>query len=150
LAVWHRPLFSSGDHGNQAAVRPLADLLYEAGAEIIVNGHDHIYERFAPSRPDGMPDPRRGTRQFIVGTGGAALYELESRVAHSEVVQNSSWGVLKLRLRDRSYRWRFLPVAGTFADAGEGVCHGRPDLAAVVEDPLVRTPSPSRARAAAS
>ena len=71
LAYWHKPLFSSGSaHGNDLAMKPLWDALYEANADVVVNGHDHDYERFAPQTPDGAPDPGRGIREFVVGTGG--------------------------------------------------------------------------------
>ena len=126
LAVWHHPRFSSGSHGNGPAVRPLARLIYGAGAELVVNAHDHLYERMAPARPNGSPDPL-GVRQFIVGTGGAPLHGLGTPAPMSEVVDASTWGILRLRLRKDSYEWRFIPVAGSaFTDSGSGSCHDSP------------------------
>jgi hypothetical protein len=128
LAVWHRPPFSSGRHGNEPAVRPLLRLLYRHGVEILVNGHDHDYERFAPARPNGAVDARFGIRRFVVGTGGADLRPRRAAaVRHSRVFQAEVHGVLRLRLRWRRYAWDFLPtMSGAFEDRGSGSCHGRP------------------------
>jgi hypothetical protein len=129
MAVLHHPAFSSGPHGNSKRTMPLLNLLYRAGAELVVNGHDHIYERFAPARPWGGRSQAHGMRQFIVGTGGAPLYgwKPEGRPAHSVVRQNEVHGVLRLDLRWDGYAWRFLPVAGArFDDTGTGTCHGAP------------------------
>lgn len=130
LAVWHEPRFSSGPHGSTTAVRPLLKLLYAAGAEIVVNGHDHEYERFAPASPNGAADPVHGIRQFVVGTGGAPLYTFSTTPApNSEVRNNTTRGVLKLTLGAGSYSWAFVPVAGnTFTDSGSGSCHGAPPV----------------------
>jgi hypothetical protein len=128
MAVFHTPLHSSGMHGDDRAVLPLVRLLYEAGAELIVNGHEHSYERLAPARPSGRIDTKTGVQQLIVGTGGAPLRARGPLAApHSRVFSNDAWGVLRLRLRRDSYTWTFLPVAGeTFTDRGERRCHGRP------------------------
>jgi alkaline phosphatase len=125
LAVGHHPRFSSGPHGNSRKVQPLLTLLYRNGGEVVVNGHDHVYERFAPARPDGTPDATRGIRQFIVGTGGGGLYGLaETPAPNSEFRSNRSYGVLRLRLAAGSYEWAFLRTDGTVADRGAGQCHG--------------------------
>jgi acid phosphatase type 7 len=128
LAVWHQPRFSSGPHGENTKVAPLLRVLYRAGAEIVVNGHDHLYERFVPGRPDGTADPLHGIRRFTVGTAGAPLYAPEEPFARgSEVRDATSHGVLELTLGSDGYGWRFVPVAGgTFTDAGTGVCHAPP------------------------
>jgi len=128
LAVFHTPLYSSGRHGNEPYVRPLVKLLYKSGAEVIVNGHEHDYERFAPARPDGTIDRKKGVQQIIAGTGGAPLRPKGANaVAHSRVFSSEAWGVLRLGLGKRSYTWKFLPVAGeTFTDKGERKCHGKP------------------------
>jgi hypothetical protein len=125
LAVWHAPRFSSGPHGDSTAVLPLLRAVHRAGAELVVNGHDHIYERFAPARPNGTPDAAGGIRQFIVGTGGAPLYSATSAPdAHSEVRDTSTKGVLQLTLGEGTYAWEFLPVTpGGFTDSGVGTCH---------------------------
>lgn len=128
LAVWHTPRYSSGEHGSEPAVAPLYRLLFAAGAEIIVNGHDHDYERMAPARPTGRVDRKHGVQQFVVGTGGAPLRARgDGSVAHSRAFQSAAWGVLRLWLRKDSYRWTFVPVDGeTYTDTGERRCHGRP------------------------
>ena len=123
LAYWHRPVFSSGRHGNDPHMHPIWPVLYEFGVDVVVNGHDHDYERFAPQNPDGEADAKRGIREFVVGTGGAGLYEFRTIRANSEVRNNTTWGVLKLTLHATSYDWEFIPVAGgAFHDAGSAAC----------------------------
>lgn len=125
LAYFHHPLFSSGsDHGNQPQVRPIWRALYAAGAEVVVGGHDHDYERFAPQRPDGTLARKRGIRQFVVGTGGATQHGFGEVQPNSQARNASTPGVLRLTLYRDSYSWRFVPVAGrTFADSGTKGCH---------------------------
>jgi hypothetical protein len=124
LAYWHHPRFSSGQHGNDAEVAPFWNALYEAGAEVIVNGHDHNYERFGPQTPAAAADPAAGIRQFVVGTGGASLRSFGTTKANSQVRHSASHGVIKLTLSDGGYSWQFVPVAGkTFTDSGSGSCH---------------------------
>ena len=125
LAYWHHPRFSSGTtHGSRAAAQPLWQALYHAGAEVIVAGHEHQYERFAPQTPTGVLDTARGIRQFVVGTGGADLYPFGPAIANSEVRNNTTHGVIKLTLRADGYDWEFVPVAGaSFRDSGSGKCH---------------------------
>jgi acid phosphatase type 7 len=120
---WHRPLFSSGRNGNNPDMRDLWRTLYEFDVDLVINGHDHTYERFAPQDPDGRLDPARGIRQFIVGTGGAQLYEFP-RVQPNSEVRGAAWGVGIFTLTTGGYQWEFRPVAGTsFTDAGSGYCH---------------------------
>jgi hypothetical protein len=127
LAVWHHPRYSSGPHGNSRLAHQMLRLLFESGADVVVNGHDHLYERFAPAQPDADPDPAYGIRQFIVGTGGGGLYSAQRPFAPNSRVRSSTHGVLRLTLRPEGYSWRFIPVPGeTFTDAGEGTCHGAP------------------------
>jgi hypothetical protein len=124
LAYWHQPRFSSGPHGSNAKYQPLWQVLYDSGAEIVLNGHDHDYERFAPQKPDGTPDPLHGIREFVVGTGGATLYPFIRNTPNSEVKNNTAWGILKLTLHAASYDWEFIPIAGhTFTDSGGANCH---------------------------
>jgi acid phosphatase type 7 len=124
LAYWHEPRFSSGRHGNDRRFAAFWQDLYRAGAEVVLNGHDHDYERFAPQTPDGRADPARGVREFVVGTGGANLRQFRAVEPNSEVRANSSAGVLVLELRPGGYGWRFAPAAGgSFTDSGSGTCH---------------------------
>ena len=124
LAYWHHPLFSSSQHGNYDPARSLWQALYDAGADVVVSGHDHTYERFAPQTPAGALDTARGIREFVVGTGGAGLYDFPHIARNSEVRHNKTHGVIKLTLRADGYDWEFVPVAGgTFRDKGSGECH---------------------------
>jgi len=121
--VWHQPLFSSGYHGNDPQVRPLWDALEAAGAELVINGHDHDYERFAPQTGAGKADPD-GIREFVVGTAGGPPRAFATIRANSEVRHTGTYGVLKLTLRSGGYDWRFVPIAGqTFSDSGSANCH---------------------------
>lgn len=124
LAYWHHPRFSSGPHGNDAKMQALWQVLYEAGADIVLNGHDHDYERFAPQDPAGTPDPSRGIREFVVGTGGRPLSAKTTSATGSEIFQGNTFGVLKLSLREGGYDWAFVPIAGQgFSDSGSAKCH---------------------------
>jgi acid phosphatase type 7 len=122
LAYWHHPRFSSST--NNSSVAPFWRDLYEAGAEVVLSGHAHSYERFAPQRPDGTLDPERGIREFVVGTGGVALGSFNTVKPNSQERNASTHGVLKLTLHAGSYEWNFVPVAGkTFTDSGTKACH---------------------------
>jgi hypothetical protein len=121
IAYWHFPLFSSSRHGNQEQMREFWRILYEAGADIVLSAHDHVYERFGPQDPDGSADLERGIREFVVGTGGAPPYPFVDVKPNSEV-RLSTNGVLKLALKAGSYDWTYVPVSGP-ADSGSGSCH---------------------------
>jgi len=125
LAYWHKPLFSSGGaHGNDLTVKPLFQALYDAHADVVVGGHDHDYERFAPQNPDGAADPANGIREFVVGTGGKNHRPFGESKPNSEVRDATTFGVLKLTLKPKSYDWQFIPEAGkSFTDSGTGACH---------------------------
>ena len=123
LAYMHRPLFTSMGVRNNAFVRPLWDALYEAGAELMLNGHDHFYERYEPQAPDGRVDAERGVREYVVGTGGANFYPLEPTQAHTALRLGERYGVLKLTLEEDGYGWEFLQTDGGVGDQGRGVCH---------------------------
>jgi len=124
LAIWHRPAFSTGPHGNSARMTPFFQLLYDNGAEMIINGHDHMYERYAPIDLIGTADPTNGIREFVVGTGGASLYRYKTTDPNVEVRNNTTHGVLRLDLSATGYTWQFLPAAGgSFTDSGSGTCH---------------------------
>ncbi len=97
--------------------------LYAAGADLVLSGHRHMYERFAQQNPDGIADPGRGIRQFVVGTGGTSLTSVGSLIPNSEVANDNTHGVLKLILHPDRYDWEFIPVAGkTFTDSGSTLC----------------------------
>jgi len=125
LAYFHHPLFSSGLYRpGISGVKPLWETLYSAGADLVLNGHDHNYERFAPQDPDGKADPKRGIREFVVGTGGKILYTIEDPIPNTESYNDDSYGILKLTLHPESYDWQFVSAQGSsFADAGSYECH---------------------------
>ena len=125
-AYFHHPRFSSGG-GNSSAVRPFWEALYEADAEVVLSGHAHHYERFAPQTPSGQADPAQGIREFVVGTGGYSLNSFKSVEANSEKRISDSYGVIKLALRPEGYDWRFVTApGGKVADSGRASCHGEP------------------------
>jgi hypothetical protein len=122
LAMWHHPLFSSGPNGNSSQMREAWRLLNRFGAEVVLSGHDHDYERFAPQDADGHATPT-GIREFVVGTGGNMLYDRASQQPNSELWENRTWGVMKLTLKSGSYEWEFVPIDGqSFRDTGSGEC----------------------------
>jgi hypothetical protein len=125
LAYWHKPLFSSGGaHGNDPTVKPLFQALYDANADVVVGGHDHDYERFAPQDPEGASDPKRGIREFVAGTGGKNHRPFGEPKPNSEVRDATAFGVLKLTLKPNGYDWQFIPEPGkSFTDSGSGKCH---------------------------
>jgi acid phosphatase type 7 len=126
LAYWHHPIFgSTGGHTDNKYMLPIWNDLYEAGADIVLNGHAHNYERLAPIDPQGNADPQKGIREFVVGTGGRDHQLFAKKIfPASEVRNDDTFGVLKLTLRAGGYDWQFVPEAGkTFTDAGSGECH---------------------------
>ncbi len=125
LAYFHKPLFSSGGaHGDDLTVKPFWDALYAANADVVVSGHDHDYERFAPQNPEALADNARGIREFVVGTGGKNHRPFGVVKPNSEVRDVKAFGVLKLTLHPGRYEWEFVPEEGKiFRDAGNGTCH---------------------------
>lgn len=125
MAIWHRPLFSTGSHGNSNRMSDVFKVLYDSGADVVLAGHDHGYQRFTAADMTGTPDAARGIRQFVVGTGGASLYAFPTDSALIEVRDNTTHGVLRLDLAPGGYSWEFLPVpaADAFTDSGTGACH---------------------------
>jgi hypothetical protein len=123
LAYWHHPRFSSGAHGNNSSMQALWQALYDHGADLVLAGHDHNYERFGPQTATGIADPSRGVRSFVVGTGGKEMRPIGTVKANSEFRNANSLGVLKLTLRASSYDWQFVPIPGhTLTDAGTAAC----------------------------
>jgi acid phosphatase type 7 len=125
LAYFHHPLFASGSYRpGIERVERLWEILYTAGVDVVLNGHDHNYQRFAPQDPQGRADPEGGIRQFVVGTGGKSLYQISQPIANTEVYNDETFGVLELTLRPKRYDWEFVPVKGeTFSDSGVARCH---------------------------
>ncbi len=123
MAYWHHPRFSSGAHGNDRAMQSIFHELYKAGADVVVTGHDHDYERFAPLRADGALDLERGVRQFVVGTGGADFRAVDKPIANSEALNADTHGIIKFTLHAESYDWEFVPSEGAFRDSGSTNCH---------------------------
>jgi hypothetical protein len=121
LAYWHHPLFSSGaEHGGEETMRAFWKALYAAGADVVLAGHEHNYERFAPQDPQGRLDPERGIRQFVVGTGGASHYGFAEPLPTSEKRIAHRFGVLKLTLHPTSYDWAFIPTGSPSGPADTG------------------------------
>jgi hypothetical protein len=122
LAYFHHPLYSSGPNGDNARLAGLWQLLYDMGVDVILSGHEHLYERYGPMTPDGQRNDAKGIRQFVVGTGGAGLYSI-SRLHPVSEVQVISHGLLKLTLSSQAYQWEFLQTSGVRGDFGQDVCH---------------------------
>jgi hypothetical protein len=124
LAYFHRPRFSSGSHGGTSAMQSLWRILYDADADLILNGHEHDYERFLPQTPTGVVDSARGIPQIVAGTGGASLRDIRSERAPNSVMQvHGHYGVLKLALGPGKYSHAFVDTEGRVWDAGTGKCH---------------------------
>jgi hypothetical protein len=123
MAILDSPRWSSGSvHGNNATMASYFEILHADGAELLLSGDDHVYERFAPQDPQGYYDPS-GVRQMIVGTGGGSLYSFGTIRGNSEVRKSGSYGILKLTLHSGSYEWEFVPTSGSFSDSGTTACH---------------------------
>jgi hypothetical protein len=124
LAYWHHPRFSSGSHGSSSEPEPLWQALYDHDADVVLVGHDHNYQRFAPQTPDGTRDDARGIRQFVIGSGGRSHYNFSTPIANTEAYDTDTYGVLKLTLAAGGYSWEFIPAAGgSYRDSGSATCH---------------------------
>ncbi|HEX6040260.1 metallophosphoesterase family protein [Longimicrobium sp.] len=125
LAFYHHPRWSSGKHGGADRVMDAYRALYDGGVDVVLSGHDHHYERFAPLDPVGRVDEERGIRSFVVGTGGAPSYDMPGeRRPHSEAIADEVRGVLRMKFHRDSYEWEFVPIPGRrFEDSGRGECH---------------------------
>jgi hypothetical protein len=123
LAYWHHPRWSSGtQHGSDSGVAPFWTTLYGAHADVVLNGHEHNYERFAKQNPLGQADPN-GIREFVVGTGGRSHYQFGTPIANSEFRDSTHFGVLKLTLHPGQYDWQFVATGGAVIDSGSDACH---------------------------
>lgn len=125
VAYWHKPRFTSGaNHAPDTSTGPLVQVLYDHNADVILTGHNHQYERFAPMNPSGGLDTARGIRHFVAGMGGASHYGFGTIRPNSQARNSDTYGVLKLTLHANSYNWRFVPEAGkTYSDGGTSSCH---------------------------
>ena len=130
-AIFHHPRFTSKRSTPDGAFAAIWSALYNAGADLVINGHYHSYERFAPQNAAGQADASFGIREIVVGTGGTDLVTFtSSRMANSQVTNDNTHGVLKVTMHASSYDFEFVPVAGkTFTDSGVGTCHGAPGSA---------------------
>ena len=124
LAYWHHPRFSAGNYypGVTAPTTAFWEDLYAAGADVVLNGHDHAYQRFAPQTPTGAADSQRGIREFVVGTGGKSLYLVDQSPSNLMWSDDSRFGVLSMTLRASSYEWAFIDEAGQPLDQGSASC----------------------------
>jgi hypothetical protein len=129
LAYWHHPMFSSGEDGFNAVTSPFWQDLYAYGADVVLNGHAHEYERFAPQDPKGAVDSTYGLTEFIDGTGGEGFEPAAPQAANSVVLRDGVFGVLQLSLHATSTDFRFVDAAGAFTDSGTVNCHGAPPAA---------------------
>jgi acid phosphatase type 7 len=125
LAYWHQPRFSSGMHGDNTTYDAFWRALYDFRADVVLNGHDHDYERFELQNPNAGADPQ-GIREFVVGTGGSSTRAFATIRANSRERRTGTFGVLKLTLRPNSYDWQFVSVAGQTLDSGMTACHSGP------------------------
>lgn len=124
IAYMHHPRFSSGSHAERDKLIPLWRTFERYGVSVVIAGHDHVYERFAPLDTNGVADSVNGVRQFVVGTGGAHRSHIDSVMAGSEVHSTDTFGLIRFSLLKDRYRWDFLPVKKHgFTDAGEAACH---------------------------
>jgi hypothetical protein len=124
LAYWHAPRFASGHYRNDSDYQPFWELLFDDGAEIVLNGHDHSYQRYAPMTPTGTRNDDKGIREFVVGTGGKNHTAVDSSGTNREAAEDSTYGVLEVTLKDGSYDWRFVPdTRDGYTDTGSGSCH---------------------------
>ena len=133
LAYWHHPLFSSGNLGDSPGVAPLWTALYNAHADVVLNGHDHVYERFAQQDPSGNATTS-GIRELVAGTGGENLFSLSNPPATLQAWDDKDFGVLVLTLHASSYDWKFVNTSGAVVDSGSTACHG-PGGSAIASSP---------------
>lgn len=125
LAFWHHPHFTSGHYAESADAKDRSgifwDKLSKYRADVVLNGHDHLYERFWTQAPNGGPSSE-GIRQFTVGTGGKSLYKKQTAWPGSEVLFDNQYGVLEMELYAKAYRWQFQSTSGEMLDSGYQQC----------------------------
>lgn len=122
LAFWHNPRYTAGSHSDNSGTTPFWNALMAANAELVLAGHSHIYERFAPMNSSGVVDTVKGLRSFVVGTGGVSTYNDGSTIGKREYY-SLSLGVMKFTMSDTGYSWKFVNTSGATLDSGTGTCH---------------------------
>jgi hypothetical protein len=122
MAMYHRPLLSSGFHGGASEMLPIFSLLHTSRVELVLAGHEHHYERFQPITPAGQIDPTAGTTQFVVGTGGATLRRTRRPLPQSAYQIQGRWGILRLVLDRNGWQSDFIDTNGTLWDHAGGAC----------------------------
>jgi hypothetical protein len=122
VAYMHHPFLSSGQNGSTPELLPLMRLLYENGVDVVLAGHDHLYERFNPVTPDQVPDPAKGLHLFTVGTGGRDLYDFPRILPNSAARYNQNFGVLRITMKDTTFDWSFVNIVGVVIDSGSSAC----------------------------
>ncbi|MFL5758933.1 MAG: metallophosphoesterase [Thermomicrobiales bacterium] len=137
LAYWHHPRFSSGTHGNQTAMAAIWQALYDNGADVVLNGHDHDYEQFSPLDPNGNMDMAFGIREFVVGTGGHNIGGAGMMQPNSEVFSLSSFGVFKMTVHANSFEWQFDPASGWPSIPGAGGSANCHEKKAAAAEPMI-------------
>jgi hypothetical protein len=123
LAYWHQARFSSGPEGNQPALDAIWKVLYSHHVDVVLSGHDHVYERYALQTPAQARDPNHGIREFVVGTGGKSLDQFTGPFTNGQFRQRRHFGILKLTLHPHRYEWRFVDTAKHVLDSGDTGCH---------------------------
>jgi len=126
LAYYQNPRFVSTTTGGDTTYQQIWQDLYAGGVDAVMNGDAHWYERFKPLNSAGTSNATFGIREFIVGTGGQGLDDPGPQAATSEVVNNTTHGVMRMTLKSGSFGWQFVPDEGTFTDSGTATCHGKP------------------------
>jgi len=123
LAYWHHARFSSGPNGNLAAYDAIWKVLYSHHVDVVLSGHDHVYERYALQTPAQARDPKHGIREFVVGTGGRSLDQFTGSFTNGQFRQRSQFGILKLTLHPHRYEWRYVSATKHVLDSGATACH---------------------------
>jgi hypothetical protein len=123
LAYWHHARFSSGPNGNLSDYDAIWKVLYSHHVDVVLSGHDHLYERYALQTPAQARDPKHGIREFVVGTGGRSLDPFTGPFTNGQFRQDTQFGVLKLTLHGQRYDWKFVSTTNGVLDSGETDCH---------------------------